>query len=62
MPTLVMETAKAEKFSHTVTEALGKAPEPSEALVKLLSAQQYVETIPKDLETLRSIIAAGALN
>lgn len=62
MPTLVMETAKAEKFSHTVTEALGKAPEPSEALVKLLSAQQYVETIPNDLETLRSIIAAGALN
>lgn len=60
-PTIILETAKAAKFAETVTEALGGEPEADERITALLSLPQHVETIPNDVDRLRSIVAADAL-
>ena len=60
-PTLVMETAKAAKFSETVAEALGSAPAPDAELRALLEAEQHVETIANDLAVLRALIEKDAV-
>ncbi|MDU0347278.1 threonine synthase [Actinomyces sp. MRS3W] len=61
VPTLVLETAKPDKFPETVAEALG-APQPvSTAVQQLLDADQHVVNIPCDPERLREIIGARAL-
>ncbi|MCL3778557.1 MULTISPECIES: threonine synthase [unclassified Actinomyces] len=60
-PTLVLETAKAAKFSETVAEALGAAPEPDAVLRALLKAEQHVETIANDVDALRALIEKDAL-
>lgn len=60
-PTLVLETARPEKFPETVAEALG-APRPvPEAIRRLLDAEQHVVDIPCDESRLRALIAADAL-
>ncbi|SHE26614.1 threonine synthase [Actinomyces glycerinitolerans] len=61
VPTLVLETARPEKFPETVAEALG-APQPvPEAIQCLLDAEQHVVSIPCDESRLRALIAADAL-
>ncbi|WP_136192067.1 threonine synthase [Actinomyces procaprae] len=61
-PTLVLETARPEKFPETVAEALG-APQPvPDAIRRLLDAEQHVVDIPCDESRLRALIAADALH
>ncbi|WP_103063216.1 threonine synthase [Actinomyces qiguomingii] len=60
-PTLVLETARPEKFPETVAEALG-SPQPERSRVReLLQAEQHVVNIPCDVDRLRAIIASDAL-
>lgn len=55
-PTVVLETAKAEKFADTVEQALGERPVPSPELAALLTAPQHVTVIGNDRERLRALI------
>lgn len=55
-PTLVMETAKADKFPETVEEAIGFAPEPTASLQEMLDAPQYVIEIDNSEAQLRALI------
>lgn len=57
-PTVVMETAKADKFPETVEDAIGFAPEPSASLRKMLEAPQHVVEIDNDEQQLRALIEA----
>ncbi|VEG28786.1 threonine synthase [Actinomyces howellii] len=59
-PTLVMETATADKFPETVAEALGSAPPVPAAITELLALEQHVTEIPNDLDVLRAIVAEGS--
>ncbi len=60
--TLVLETAKAEKFRRTVVEALGvEAPAQSERIAALLALPQRVVELPDDAESVREQIRTGAL-
>lgn len=60
-PTLVMETAKAAKFTDTVREAIGSEPPLPAEVTALLSAEQHVVEIDNDAEALRALIRADAL-
>ncbi|MBW3069789.1 threonine synthase [Actinomyces sp. 594] len=60
-PTLVLETARPEKFPQTVAEALGTPQAVPEAIRRLLDAEQHVVDIPYDESRLRALIAADAL-
>ncbi|WP_127843093.1 threonine synthase [Actinomyces wuliandei] len=60
-PTLVLETARPEKFLDTVEEALG-CPQPvPDSVSKLLALPQRKTTIPNDEKPLRAIIAENAV-
>lgn len=60
-PTLVLETARPEKFPETVAEALGSPQAVPRAIRNLLDAEQHVERIPNDESRLRALITASAL-
>lgn len=60
--TLVMETAKPEKFGDTVSEALGAdAPPVPPHIRELLARPQRVREIPDDVATVRAYLAEHAL-
>lgn len=60
-PTYVMETAKADKFNETVTEALGVEQPRSERITSLLGLPQRTVTIDDDEQPLREIIVRHAV-
>lgn len=60
-PMYVMETAKPQKFSETVTEALGFAAPLSQQMQHMLQLPQYTTELPVDSEKLREFVAANAL-
>lgn len=53
---LVLETAKPQKFADTVTEALGKPAELTEAMQEMLLLPQRTTEIPADSAVLRNYI------
>lgn len=60
VPMVVMETAKAAKFGHTVTEALGEELPVAEVVRELLARPQHVVEIPATQEELRPLVASYA--
>lgn len=60
VPMVVMETAKAAKFGHTVTEALGEEVPVAEVVRELLARPQHVVEIPATQEELRPLVASYA--
>ncbi|MDO4900731.1 threonine synthase [Actinomyces sp.] len=60
-PTLVLETARPEKFPETVAEALGAPQAVPPTIHRLLNAEQHVVNIPCDESRLRALIATDAL-
>ncbi|PFG29505.1 threonine synthase [Paramicrobacterium agarici] len=61
VPMLVLETAKPEKFSDTISEALGSPVEPDAETQALLDAPQRVTKLPNDERRLRDLIEELAL-
>ncbi|NIH72081.1 threonine synthase [Auritidibacter ignavus] len=61
VPMLVLETAKPEKFSDTVVEAIGQAPELSEDLQNMLEREQHIIEIRDNVDQLRDYIAEHAV-
>ena len=61
VPMLVLETAKPEKFSETILEAIGVDLEYSPELRAMLDAPQYVTEMPDDEPALRAFIEERAL-
>ncbi|MEB4613160.1 threonine synthase [Leucobacter sp. M11] len=62
VPTLVLETAKPEKFSVTVAEALGEqSPATPAHILALLELEQHVVEIANDAEQLKAYVAEHAL-
>jgi len=61
VPMLVLETAKPQKFSETITEAIGIDLEFSSELRRMLDAPQHVTEMPDDEQALRAFIEQHAL-
>ncbi|WGH82966.1 threonine synthase [Auritidibacter ignavus] len=61
VPMFVLETAKPEKFSDTVVEAIGRAPELSEELQDMLGREQHIVELRDNVEQLRDYIAEHAV-
>lgn len=62
VPMLVLETAKPQKFSETITEAIGVELEFSAELQRMLAAPQHVTEMADDEQALRAFVAANALH
>jgi len=60
VPLLCLETALPAKFSQTIQEALGRAPERPAGLENLESLPQRYEVIDADAEAVKRFIAAHA--
>ncbi|MGB3375582.1 MAG: threonine synthase [Microbacterium sp.] len=61
VPMLVLETAKPQKFSETITEAIGVDLEFSPELRRMLDAPQHVTEMADDEQALRAFIEQHAL-
>ena len=61
VPMLVLETAKPQKFSETITEAIGVDLEFSPELRRMLDAPQHVTEMGDDEQALRAFIEQHAL-
>jgi threonine synthase len=61
VPMLVLETAKPQKFSETITEAIGVQLEFSPELRRMLDAPQHVTEMADDEQALRAFIQQHAL-
>jgi threonine synthase len=61
VPMLVLETAKPQKFSETITEAIGVKLEFSPELRRMLDAPQHVTEMADDEQALRAFIQQHAL-
>ncbi|HIT76336.1 MAG TPA: threonine synthase [Candidatus Avipropionibacterium avicola] len=59
---LVLETAKPEKFSDTIGEAIGSQPRWPAQVQQMLDAPQKVTEMADDAQALRSYIEANALH
>ncbi|MBY6060154.1 threonine synthase [Microbacterium esteraromaticum] len=61
VPMLVLETAKPEKFSETITEAIGVTLDLSPELQQMMAAPQHVTEMADDEQALRAFVAEHAL-
>jgi threonine synthase len=61
VPMLVLETAKPQKFSEIITEAIGVDLELSPELRRMLDAPQHVTEMADDEQALRVFIEQHAL-
>jgi threonine synthase len=57
----VLETAKPQKFSETITEAIGVKLEFAPELRRMLDAPQHVTEMADDEQALRAFIQQHAL-
>ncbi|SDL84479.1 L-threonine synthase [Corynebacterium mycetoides] len=55
-PIVVMETALPVKFSETITEALGSAPEVPERFAHVVDAERHVVDLPNDADAVKDFI------
>ena len=55
-PIVVLETALPVKFSETITEALGFAPDVPERFAHILDAERHVVDLPNDADKVKDYI------
>ena len=55
-PIVVLETALPVKFSETITEAIGAAPEVPERFAHVMDSQRHVVDLPNDADKVKSYI------
>lgn len=58
-PIIVLETALPVKFSETIEEAIGKAPETPERFAKILEADRFVTDLPNDVGAVKDFITSS---
>lgn len=56
-PIVVLETALPVKFSDTIAEAIGQAPEAPERFAGIMGAERHVVDLPNDAERVKEFIA-----
>ena len=56
-PIVCLETALPVKFSETIAEAIGQAPETPERFAGILDAERHVTELPNEAETVKTFIA-----
>ncbi|OEY04210.1 threonine synthase [Corynebacterium sp. BCW_4722] len=61
-PIVVLETALPVKFSDTIVEALGEAPEIPERFTGIMEADRHVTDMPNDAEKVKQFIAEAIDN
>lgn len=57
-PIICLETALPVKFSETITEAIGAAPEVPERFAGILEAERHVTDLDNDAEVVKAFIVA----
>ena len=56
-PIVCLETALPVKFSETIAEAIGEAPETPERFAGILDAERHVTDLPNDVDAVKAFIA-----
>ncbi|WKS68746.1 threonine synthase [Corynebacterium accolens] len=61
-PIICLETALPVKFSETITEAIGSAPQPPERFADILDAERHVADLPNDAAAVKDFITSSIKN